>query len=126
MGALALQGAVVLVGAGLVEMGVRSARWRRAAWLAALVGLGLVLANSVTGFDRAVAGWFAAQPQSGWQFTVRGNLPIEASRSLRSDSKRSERRVLFVFVTATLIDAAGNPLHAADTRAPDPARAPAL
>lgn len=38
MGALALQGAVVLVAAGLVEVGVRSARCRRAAWLAALVG----------------------------------------------------------------------------------------
>jgi Flp pilus assembly secretin CpaC len=82
LGVLAFQSAVVLGVAGLVQGLVRVARWRRAVWQAALIGLALLLANTLAGLDRHVAAWFASQPKSVPQFIVRANLPVESGATL--------------------------------------------
>lgn len=75
LGTLALQGTLVLAVAGVAQTWVTSPRWRRTAWLAALAGLALVLANALTGLDRKLATALAPQPKPVPQFVVRGNLP---------------------------------------------------
>lgn len=78
LGLLAVQTATLLLAAGLAQIWIRAARWRRAVWLAALTGLALMLANALAGLDRHIAGWFTTPPKTVPQFIVRANLPVES------------------------------------------------
>lgn len=78
---LALEAAVLLVAAALIQTGLSSPRWRRTVWLAALTGLGLLLVNAVTGFDRQVAAWVAPAPRAHRQIIVRTDTGVPAVRS---------------------------------------------
>lgn len=82
LGLLALQTAVLLLAAGLAQTLVRAARWRRAVWQAALIGLTLLLANTLAGLDGHVPAWFVTLPKPAPQFIVHANLPVESGPTL--------------------------------------------
>lgn len=78
LGELALEVTVLLALAGVAQTWLASPRARRLTWVGALAGLGLILANAVTGADRQVARWWAAGERAQPEFVVRANLPVTA------------------------------------------------
>lgn len=90
-GSLALQCAIVLAIAGGAQAWLRSPRWRRTAWLAALAGLALLLVNALTGVDRQLTRWLTVEGKPKPHFIARGNLPVESSASLPTVSNSELR-----------------------------------
>lgn len=86
---LALETAIVLAAAGVAQTLIRSPRWRRAAWLAAFGGLAMVLVSSLTGVDRALAGWLTNGLGPAPRFVVRSNLPVGPDATM-SDAGSTE------------------------------------
>ena len=82
LGELALEVTVLLALAGLAQTWLKSPRARRLTWVGALAGLGLILANAVTGADRQVARWWAAGERAQPAFVVRANLPVTAGSTM--------------------------------------------
>lgn len=93
LGALALQCAVPLGLAGLAQTVLRSPRGRRATWLGALLALPLVLANSLAGLDRPIAGLWAQPAKPTPQFVVRPNLPAGTDASFLEPANAGLRAV---------------------------------
>jgi hypothetical protein len=75
LGLLALQTAVVVGLAAGVQIWLKSAAARRAAWQGALLGVALLTVNAFTGADRALASWARPEPAARPIAVARGNLP---------------------------------------------------
>ena len=77
LGLLAVQTALVIALAAVLQPLLRPARWKHAAWLAALLGVALLFANALFGVDGQVKKWIERPSHDGVRFVVRGNLPVE-------------------------------------------------
>ncbi len=74
LGLLAVQTAVVVGLAAGVQIWLKSAAARRAAWQGALLGVALLAINAFTGADRVLASWARLEPAARPIAVVRGNL----------------------------------------------------
>jgi type II secretory pathway component GspD/PulD (secretin)/Zn-dependent protease with chaperone function len=74
LGLLAVQTAVVVGLAAGVQIWLKSAAARRAAWQGALLGVALLAINAFTGADRTLAAWARLEPAARPIAVVRGNL----------------------------------------------------
>ncbi len=77
LGLLAVQTALVIALAAALQPLLRPARWKHAAWLAALLGVALLFANALFGVDGQVKKWIERPGRDGVRFVVRGNLPVD-------------------------------------------------
>jgi Zn-dependent protease with chaperone function len=75
LGLLAVQTAVIVGLAAAVQIWLKSAAARRAAWQGALLGVALLTVNAFTGADRALASWAKLEPAARRIAVARGNLP---------------------------------------------------
>jgi Zn-dependent protease with chaperone function len=74
IGTLALQAAGILLAAGALGRLLKSGRGRRAGWQAAFAAVGLLLAGTISGADRAAVRWLLAPGRAPAEMVVRPNL----------------------------------------------------